>query len=389
MSDYIYEGAVPPLTPGDAVFSDVAVSNNVRIYNNLSVDENIYLGGTLFCFSTLDATNITTGSMVTLGGVGIGEQLWVGSNETILGNLYVTSTTASTGTTTGSVVITGGLGVNGLTNLTNLVVSSETVGSLFVSNGAFTNLTVNSETAGALLVTGSETVQGTITGNTITDGVFKTSGGVFSSVTILGTSNVVAADFLNTTGAAVQVNNAPPTTGQVLTATGPTAATWQTGAGGVYSYAMFYGLTAGTGNGGATDYAATVAVKTSVGTGRVPFPRSGPASVGSATNFDGTSSFLLPSTGVYKVTFGVHTTEPGQLQLELNGADVSSTVAANMNPTSGGHPIGGSYIINSTAPNFLLSVINPDGNSTALTITPANGSETHANSQVLVIERIA
>ena len=348
-------GAFAPLIPGDASFSDIAVSNNARIYNNVGIDGNLYIHGIERSFSTIDSTGLTTGSFIISGGVAIQKQLWVGSNETVLGSLYVQGTTPSTGPTTGSLVVTGGLGVLGQTNLTNLDVS------------------------------------GTTTSTTITDGTFTTTGGVFESSTIIGSSNVVAADYLNTTGLPVQVNtSSQPSTGYVLTATSSTEATWQAvSSGSSYTYAMFYGLTAGTGNGGTTDYAATVPVKTSVGTGRVPFPRLGPAGSNSATNFDGTSAILLPAQGTYKITFNVHTTEPGQLQLELNGLDLADTVAANMNPTSGGHPIGGTFIVTTTQATSIVAVINPDGNSTALTITPANGSETHANTQSLVVEQIA
>ena len=50
----------------------------------------------------------------------------------------------------------------------------------------------------------------------------------FTNKTITDGSNVVSADFLKTTGADVDVvSAAPPTSGQVLTATGATTATWQ------------------------------------------------------------------------------------------------------------------------------------------------------------------
>ncbi|MFY7734567.1 MAG: hypothetical protein ACOVSR_13860 [Bacteroidia bacterium] len=148
---------------------------------------------------------------------------------------------------------------------------------------------------------------------------------------------------------------------------------------------MFYGLTAGTGNSIGTDYAATVAVKTSVGTGRVNFPRNGPA-IG-ITRLDNTS-FTLPSIGTYEIIFHVNTTEPGQLQLELNNVDLPETVAVNMNPTAGGHPIMGNFFITTTSINSILAVINPIGNTPALTITPANGANTHANTQSITIKKI-
>ena len=146
-------------------------------------------------------------------------------------------------------------------------------------------------------------------------------------------------------------------------------------------FAMFFGLTSGTGNGGPTDYAATVPVS-----GRVPFPRNGPVA-GGIVRLDA-SSFLLPAVGIYEITFRVHTTEPGQLQLELNGFALASTVAANLNPTSGGHPISGNFFITTTSINSTLAVVNPAGNATALTITPANGATVSANTQSLTIKRI-
>jgi len=154
-------------------------------------------------------------------------------------------------------------------------------------------------------------------------------------------------------------------------------------------YAMFYGLTAGTGNGGATDYAGTIAVMTAAGTGRVPFPRLGPASIVPGTPVAGVATdFVLPDIGTYEVTFRVHTTEPGQLELELNGAQLPESLAVNMNPTAGGHPIIGNCLITTTVINSLLAVINPPGNATALTITPADGFDTHANAQSITIKKI-
>ena len=149
---------------------------------------------------------------------------------------------------------------------------------------------------------------------------------------------------------------------------------------------MFYGLTAGTGNDAATDYAATVAVKTAAGTGRVPFPRNGPAN--GIVRVDG-SSFTLAAVGTYHITYKVHTTEPAQLNLELNDVELPETETADLNPTSGGHLLVGDAIITTTVINSVLAVVNPTGNATALTITPADGSKTHANAQSIQILRLA
>jgi hypothetical protein len=150
---------------------------------------------------------------------------------------------------------------------------------------------------------------------------------------------------------------------------------------------MFFGLTTGTGNGGPNDYAATVAVKTAAGTGRVPFPRTGP-DTGAGVRVDASSFTLAP--GTYRVTATVHTTEPGQLELELAGVAVDNSNFGNANPTSGGHPIIVDALVTVPAgPGQVLAVINPAGNSTALTITPSDGALTHAYSQKLIIEKLA
>jgi hypothetical protein len=159
----------------------------------------------------------------------------------------------------------------------------------------------------------------------------------------------------------------------------------QGGAGAAQKFAMFYGLTAGTGNGGVDDYTATVPVHTGAGTGRVPFPRNGPAN--GIVRVDG-SSFTLPDIGTYEITFKVHTTEEGQLELELNGAPVPESETVDQNPTSGGHLLVGNALITTVGVNEVLAVINCAGNPAALTITQPT-TVTNANAQSIVIKRIA
>ena len=152
----------------------------------------------------------------------------------------------------------------------------------------------------------------------------------------------------------------------------------------MHAYAMFYGLTAGIGMGG-TNYSATVAVGDPV-----PFPQNGPSLGGIVALSD--TTFKIPVIGTYEVTFNVHTTEPGQLELAVdNGLGfvvAHECTGEDMNPTAGGHPIAGDCIITTTGANAVVKVINPADNSTALTITPPAGSSTHANSQTLVIKKL-
>src|SRR6202035_4163583 len=112
------------------------------------------------------------------------------------------------------------------------------------------------------------------------------------------------------------------------------------------------------------DNAATIAPGTDFS-----FPQDGPLS-GSAIARTGPSSFNLANIGTYQVMFQASVTEPGQLILTLNGADLAYTVAGRATGTS---QIVGTYLVTTTVVNSILTVRNPAGNSTALTITPVAG----------------
>ena len=124
------------------------------------------------------------------------------------------------------------------------------------------------------------------------------------------------------------------------------------------------------------DNAATVAVGTPV-----EFPQNGPESGGITRT--GAGTFVLPDAGTYRVQFIVSVTEAGQLGLEQNGALVSRAVFGRATGTS---QIVGEALITAAAGDT-LSVVNPSGNSTALTITPLAGG-THPVAASLVIEQL-
>ncbi|MGM0882639.1 MAG: collagen-like protein [Bacillota bacterium] len=143
-------------------------------------------------------------------------------------------------------------------------------------------------------------------------------------------------------------------------------------AGGLLGFADFFALMPG-------DNAATVAPGTDV-----DFPQNGPTS-GTAITRSGPDSFNLAEIGTYQVMFQVSVTEPGQLILTLNGADLAYTVVGRATDTS---QIVGIALVQTAVINSILTVRNPAGNSTALTITPLAGG-TRPVSAHLVITRIA
>lgn len=137
---------------------------------------------------------------------------------------------------------------------------------------------------------------------------------------------------------------------------GPQGDTGAQGASGIVEFADFFALMP-------PDNAATVAPGTDVS-----FPQDGPLS-GSIFR-TGPSTFNLSSIGSYDVSFQVSVDEAGQLILTLNGADLAYTLVGRATGTS---QIVGLSIITTTVVNSILTVRNPSGNSTALTITPLAG----------------
>lgn len=157
---------------------------------------------------------------------------------------------------------------------------------------------------------------------------------------------------------------------------GPAGATGVTGAtgagGGVLGFADFFALMP-------PDNAATVAPGADVN-----FPQDGPTS-GTTISRTGPSSFNLAAIGTYLVMFQGSMNEAGQLMLTLNGGDLSNSVVGRATGTS---QMPGMALVQTTVINSILTVRNPAGNSTALTMTPLAGG-TRPVSAHLVITQIA
>ena len=154
--------------------------------------------------------------------------------------------------------------------------------------------------------------------------------------------------------------------------TGPVGATGATGvSGGVLDFADFYALMP-------SDNAATVAVG-----GDVSFPQNGPAMASSGITRLGPATFNLANIGTYQVMFQVSVTEPGQLELTLNGSALAYTVVGRATGTS---QIVGMALVQTTEINSVLTVRNPASNSTALDITPLAGGASPVSAHLIITE---
>ena len=141
-------------------------------------------------------------------------------------------------------------------------------------------------------------------------------------------------------------------------------------AGGVLNFADFYALMP-PGN------SATVAPGTDVS-----FPQDGPNGGSGIVRTD-PSSFNLTLIGSYQILFQVSVTEVGQLLRTLNGADLEYTVVGRATGTS---QIIGMAIVTTTVSNSILTVRNPAGNATALTITPLAGGTRPVSAHLVITQ---
>lgn len=113
----------------------------------------------------------------------------------------------------------------------------------------------------------------------------------------------------------------------------------------------------------------------------IAFPQDG-TSGGTSIVRMGPSSFRLTDIGSYQVFFQVNTDQSGQLILTLNGVDLPYTVVGR---TTGTSQIVGMTIVTTTAANCVLTVRNPAGNTTPLTITPRAGGTRPVSAHLVIV----
>ena len=196
----------------------VGIEKNLNVCGTLAVAQGSTFSGQVLIADDTQSTSPTTGALVVVGGTGIQSNLSVGGNSTFAGIVDITNTTDTSSPTTGALVIAGGVGI-GL----NLVCGGNTnlEGNLDVEGPIYANNPANavSTTTGALIVAGGAGIGGSvfIGGNLIVDGT--------NTATDLATS---------TPGVSVNIDSSTPTgSGQLLVTTGPQTAVWENG-GGIY-----------------------------------------------------------------------------------------------------------------------------------------------------------
>lgn len=114
----------------------------------------------------------------------------------------------------------------------------------------------------------------------------------------------------------------------------------------------------------------------------VSFPSDG-STFGTSITRLSASTFNLVDIATYQVHFQVPVTEAGQLEITLNNAPIASSVIGRATGTS---DISGTFIVETTVENSVLTIRNPADNATALTITPNAGGTDAASAHLFIME---
>jgi BclB C-terminal domain-containing protein len=322
-----------------------------------------------------------------------------GSNFSDMGTTQLLSVpyalfSANGGGNIGATGITGATGINGAQGLQGATGANGAQGPTGIfgptgSNGAqgIAGPTGNNGTPGPTGATGLDGIQSPA-GATGIDGLQGPTGAG-------GAQGPTGNDGIQGITGATGIDGAPGLTGP----TGADGVQGPTGNDGATGPQGATGLQGPTGNNGATgaagptgspaefadfyalmppNNAATVAPGTAV-----EFPNVGAAS-GTITGLSA-STFNIAEVGNYMVYFQVSVDEAGQLGLQLNGILLSNTIVGRATGTS---QISGTFIISTVVTNSTIAVINPPGNSTALTITPLAGGANLVSAH-LVITKLA
>ncbi|NBP04013.1 MAG: hypothetical protein EBU90_28750, partial [Proteobacteria bacterium] len=89
----------------------------LTVAGGVGIGQNLYVGGQENNSNLTNATSTSTGALTVAGGVGIGQNLYVGGGVQVTGRFTstgianVTNTTDAISTSSGALVISGGVGI--------------------------------------------------------------------------------------------------------------------------------------------------------------------------------------------------------------------------------------------------------------------------------------
>ena len=114
----------------------------------------------------------------------------------------------------------------------------------------------------------------------------------------------------------------------------------------------------------------------------VYFSQDGPNSSNLITR-ESSNKFSLTEIGTYLIMFQVSVKEAGQLLITLNNNELDYTVAGR---ATGISQIYQTNIITTKSSSSLLSIINPESEAAALTISPLSGGTEPVSAHLVIIK---
>lgn len=117
----------------------------------------------------------------------------------------------------------------------------------------------------------------------------------------------------------------------------------------------------------------------------VAFEQNGPTSIGSTITRLSPGTFNIGAIGTYEIIFQVSISEPGQLIVVINSAQIIKNCVGR---ETGNSQIVGNVLITISTINSIISINNPTGNSSSLTVTPNAGGNFPVSCN-LIIKQIA
>lgn len=182
--------------------STSVTTGTIVSYGGVGILKNLNVGGDVGFKTTTQSTSKDTGALVVEGGVGIEKNLNVGGNTVLTGTLTVSDTTQSSSKDTGSVIIEGGVGIE-----KNTYIGGDTVitGNLTANgNTSFGDSGSDSTTiTGTLSVSGATTLSSTVGVSGAAS--FSSTLSVSSDTTIGGTLNINGT--INASGSTITLND--------------------------------------------------------------------------------------------------------------------------------------------------------------------------------------
>jgi hypothetical protein len=322
----------------------------------LGVAKNAFIGGTTVVTNATSSVSPTSGALSVTGGLGLAGNAFIG------GTVNITSSAVSVGTNSGALVVTGGVGIGGSLYTGTSVASS--ISGVIHSNGAVTASTVNrltltapASSATLTLANGSSLI--TSGGHSLTFTTTNTTSVTLPTTGTLATTSNKLSDFaattsselLNTitgeTGSGALVFGTSPEFTTSITTPSTTFSVFNATATAINAFGAATTISIGANSGKATFNSADNSISTTTGA----IVATGGAAVGQSLSiggrlqmFNGANYTAFVSAASGNITYTLPPTAPSGTGTSYLSASTTGVMAWVAAPTSGGSATPGGTV---------------------------------------------